>query len=406
MSGMSEAPGIETPSPNLAPLVAAAEQALTRALGRPVRLGEVNTLTDPDRRNVVLRCRNLAGDDPASVIIKRVVADDYNPDNTASWDVRRFYSDWAGAEFLSALPGAPDYCPRFYAGDRALGLFILEDLGPHRSLVQPLLEEDAASATAALCAYAITLGQMHAATIGQSDRFERLRQALYPAEAAAGKSDPSFAERVARLRDRLDQLGVRIEPGFEQDIDAVSEAMSNPGPFRAYIHGDPCPDNMFFVDGRMRLIDFEFGRFDHALVDAAYARMMFPTCWCANRLPGDVVAQAERVYRAELVAGCPEAQDDRVFETALVCACASWLLTTLEWLLEDGLKEDHEWGIATIRQRLLARPEAFIATAEEFGQLTALRGTASRLVQVLRQRWPDVTPLPLYPAFANSAQSE
>ena len=61
--------------------------------------------------------------------------------------------------------------------------------------------------------------------------------------------------------------------------------MENPGPFHAYIHGDPCPDNVFFIDGEMLLIDFEFGRFGHALRDALYGRMPFPTCWCCNRLP-------------------------------------------------------------------------------------------------------------------------
>jgi hypothetical protein len=32
-------------------------------------------------------------------------------------------------------------------------------------------------------------------------------------------------------------------------------------------------------------------RFDHALLDAAYGRVPFPTCWCVNRLP-DAVARA------------------------------------------------------------------------------------------------------------------
>ena len=135
---------------NFAPIVAAAEQVLARAWDRPVRLGDVTPLTEKGRRNVVLRCRNLSGGAPSSVIIKHVVTDNYDPENTTSWDVRRFFSDWAGAAFLSALPSLPCSGPRFYAGERTFGFFILEDLGPHRSLVTPLLDETAASATTAL----------------------------------------------------------------------------------------------------------------------------------------------------------------------------------------------------------------------------------------------------------------
>src|SRR5688572_29362579 len=86
---------------NSAPIVAAAEQVLTRALGEPVRLGDVTPLTEQGRRNVVLRCRNLSGGTPSSVIVKYAVTDDYDPNNTTSWDVTRFFCDWAGAAFLS-----------------------------------------------------------------------------------------------------------------------------------------------------------------------------------------------------------------------------------------------------------------------------------------------------------------
>jgi hypothetical protein len=52
-----------------------------------------------------------------------------------------------------------------------------------------------------------------------------------------------------------------------------------------------------------------------------------------------------------------------------------------------------------MRQRLLARLEAFITTVEECDQLPALRATASRLLEVLHKTWPEMRPLPLYPAF-------
>ena len=58
---------------------------------------------------------------------------------------------------------------------------------------------------------------------------------------------------------------------------------------QALVHGDPCPDNVLFAaDGRAVLIDFEFARPSHALFDAAYWRMGFPTCWCAGTIPTEV----------------------------------------------------------------------------------------------------------------------
>src|SRR2546422_8786623 len=62
-----------------APILTAAEQTLSKTLGRPVRLGETTPLTEKGRRNVVLRCRDLSGGSPASFIIKQVATEHYDP---------------------------------------------------------------------------------------------------------------------------------------------------------------------------------------------------------------------------------------------------------------------------------------------------------------------------------------
>ncbi|PYN84039.1 MAG: hypothetical protein DMD87_29240 [Candidatus Rokuibacteriota bacterium] len=384
---------------NFAPILAAAERLLSNVLGRQVRLGEVASLTERGRRNVVLRCRNLSSGAPSSFIVKQVAVENYDPRDTTSWDVRRFLSDWVGAQFLSTIPSIPRCSPRFFAGDRASGFFILEDLGPHRSLVQPLLEEDAASAAAALLAFATCLGKLHAATRSHSARFESLCYDLSPEAGLVAWTGAEFHERIKLLQAGLERLAVRSEAAFLQELETVSGAIERPGPFFTYVHGDPCPDNVFLSGEQVRLIDFEFGRFGHALIDATYGRMMFPTCWCANRLPQGLISRMESAYRAELVKGCPEAEDDSVFETALVEVCAFWLLNTLGWQLQGALREDRTWGIATVRSRLLARLETFLTIAGERDQLPAVRRMAGRLLAVLRERWPEARPLPLYPAF-------
>src|SRR6185503_17042249 len=90
-----------------APLLAAAERLLSKEFGREVRLGDAARLSEDGRRNLLVRSSDLCGGLPASFIIKQVVVDTYNPDDAASWDIRRFFSDWVGAQFLSAMTGGP-----------------------------------------------------------------------------------------------------------------------------------------------------------------------------------------------------------------------------------------------------------------------------------------------------------
>ena len=393
-----------------APLLTAAQTQLSTALHAPVRLTSPERLTEEDRRNVILRCTVTDGppDAPASVIIKQVVADDYDPDAVDSWDIQRFFRDWAGAQFLSDLSTEAPHSPRFYGGDRALGFILLEDLGVHRSLVEPLLGDDPRYAERTLLAFAARLGQLHADTIGRAKRFERVQHALSPNHAADVQT--ALLQKAAELHtaaDRfqayLDRFDAPVAPQFSSELQAISDATAHPGDFLAYIHGDPCPDNLVDTNGRLRLIDFEFGHFGHALQDGVYARMLFPTCWCANQIPATVIEQIERVYRAELMRGCPAAHDDQLFETALVNMCGYWLITSSSWLMERVLDEDSTWGIATVRSRIVARLQTFIATSTTYERLPALRSAADALLERLQQRWPDVPPLAVYPAFRGSA---
>lgn len=380
-----------------ASILASAEPVLSQSLSRPVRLGEVNCLSDDERRNLLLRVHDLDGGRPASFIIKKVVADSYNPADLTSWDTSRFLNDWAGAEFLSKVLSNPRSA-RFYGGDHAEGFFILEDLGEHRSLVEPLLEQDAASAEKALLGLWISLGAMHAETIGRSAAFQEIVSRLNP-QASTSAPALTVADGLPQLRDQLEKFGAGVDAACLSEIEAVIDAVGNPGPFLSYVHGDPCPDNVFWDGRELRLIDFEFGGLGHALTDAAYARMLFPSCWCANRVPRDVVSRMEVAYRTELINGCPAAQDDAIFGGALTDVCGFWLVSSLSRSLAKAIEADRTWGIATIRQRVVARLEAFVATAEEFDRRPALRRVATRLLDALHAAWPELAPLPFYPAF-------
>ena len=372
------------------PLLMAAERVLAQTWGHEVCLGQGTRLTEPGRRNMILRCSVLSGRGPASLIVKKVNSDAASLHQADAWDVQRFVSDWAGAQFLSTLQEHAPHSPRFYGGDREAGFILLEDLGAHASLVAPLLNEEEADAVQALLFYAARLGALHTDTIGQEAGFTRLWQTLTP--------------QAMSVAHDVERLGARVEPSFLEEVATTLIALHTPGPFWAYLHADPCPDNVVYTGTQVRLIDFEFGRFGHALCDGTYGRMLFPTCWCANRLPEMVVTQMETVYRAALVPGCPAAEDDRLFEDALVDACGYWVLRTLVQHLPGALDEDRPWGIATIRPRLVSRLEAFITTAEAYHRLPAMRGTAHRVLEVLRRRWPATHPLALSPAFGGVPQ--
>jgi hypothetical protein len=383
-------------------LPATAERALSETFGGSVRLGAGKAL---DGRSNVLRCPVVAAPDgvASSVVIKcahRTEDHPYNPeDKHPHTSAGRFFNEWAGAQFLSGLAGDAPPGPRFYAGDRTLGFIVLEDLGEGQSLADLLLGENAARAEAGLLAFASTLGRMHALTIGRAEEYERLRDAL-------GKStltpQAAYADHFRECLEQFHQgcrgLGTEPVAGFDAECEAAVTSVQAAGPFLAYTHGDPCPDNNRYLDGDLRLIDFEAGSFRHALWDGVYGQVPFPTCWCVNRLPAHLPPQMEAAYRAELSKGCPQAEDDRLFQRAVVEACACWLiLTTGRYLLDE---EDGQWGIATMRQRVLLRLDNFAARTEQYGYLEAMGATSRQIATRLRVLWPpEADQMPLYPAF-------
>lgn len=376
-------------------IVAAAERVLSTAVGSPIQFTHVEHVSKRGRRNLLLRCHNPSGSGlPPSLIVKKVKANLYDPEDTSSWDTMRFFNDWIGAQFLSTISAKSKHSPRFYGGDRNLGLIVLEDVQHRALLVEPLLGNNRTQAEHALLQYATCLGQLHIDTMGKAAEFEALFQGIAP-----GAKPTKATVNIHKHQSMLKNLGIYPESSWLRDLETINEAVKHPGEFLAYIHADACPDNVLDTGEELRLIDFETGHFGHALIDAAYGRMMFPSCWCASRLPHAMVQQMESTYRAVLIQRCPGAEDDRIFEAALVNACGYWLLYTLTRHFEYALEKDLSWGISTIRQRILARLEAFVTVSREANQLPGLCDISSRLLDLLHQRWLDIPHLPIYPAF-------
>lgn len=383
---------------------------LTRYHETAVSIEQATLLTEPKRRNRLWRCHLHSAERlvPETVIIKQVRPEGYDPSDPESWDTNRFFNDWAGAQFLWTTAREEGHGPAFYGGHLEQGFIILEDMGEHTSLVEPLLKEDVPSATVALIAFAQRLGRMHASSVGKEEIYRDIQRTLSPAWAAKSVKSPETAlqgrmKQIAELTELCTRLGINLGEKEKEEFGEALQRLEEPGPFLTFIHGDPCPDNVFYHAPELRLIDFEFSAFGHALKDGLYGRLPFPTCWCANAVPPDVVQKMEQTYRAELSTACPEVLDEYRFACEAAAVAASCLLNTLSWHLESALEQDGEWGIAGTRARILTRLEMFSVAARTAHQFPVLRETCEKLLAELHRQWQEASALPIYPAFRGAS---
>jgi len=379
-------------------MITVVEKLLSEQFEGKVRLDAAEEIRSGGRSKVS-RYRVLEGPQcaPQSVIVKQAVAvgtEVYDSDLPygPAW---RLFNEWAGLRFLTEISGGASPTPRFYAGDRDHGLVALEDLGASKGLDQALLGADPAYAEAMLVAFAAALGRMHALTTGEQAEFERIRGGLGPRKS---NTPDDWGDWLATsLRNMAQVAGIEPALGIDEELRIVAKTLAEPGSFHAYLHHDPCPDNCLITGDRLKLIDFEFGGYGHALGDGIYGRIHFPTCWCVNRLPDHVPPKMEAAYRAELIKGCPEAADDERFYRAVVEACAACVINSHN---AGTLLEDHRWGISTTRQRALLRFDIFWKMTEDYGHLKSTGATIRMIAEKLRAQWPsEAAAMPYYPAF-------
>jgi aminoglycoside/choline kinase family phosphotransferase len=377
--------------------IAVASAALSHAADKAVRIDSVLSLGQDSRRNFILRARAVRGEtEPRSIIIKATRAANYDAGAVNAYEVSGFVKEWAATSYLARHGSGLRFTPNLLAHDLEQGVLVYDDLGDGLpSLVAPLLNGTAHEAEHALTAYAEALAALHRATIGCRDDHSAILRGGFPF-AAIPPPAHRWIENVARVPHTL--LGGEFP---EDEADLILEHLRQPGCWQALVHGDPCPDNVLLAaDGRAVLIDFEFARPSHALFDAAYWRMGFPTCWCAGTVPAEVRRRIDQAYRAAIADAVPEARDDDEFGRESAIIDAAWLLGNLAWLLEGALAEDGTWGRATNRSRIITYLERAIRSAEEANVLPRLRKLALVWHKDLRRRWPDTALLSDFPAFA------
>jgi len=276
---------------------------------------------------------------------------------------------------------------------------VLRDLGDGTgTLVGPLLEGDTETGEGAVLGLAQALGALHVATVRCETEYDAVAAELYP------KSDgvrPSALEGLRWTSRRMAEgLGGAVDQGV---LDALAERLETPGPWAVLTHGDPCPDNaLSMLDGTAVLLDFELARPGHALFDATWWHMGFPSCWCAGALPRRLVARADARHRETLAGAIPEAGDDRAYERELAHLCAVQLLWSAPRVLDGALGEDDAWGTARCRDRLVHWLATVAGMLERTGVLPALAPTIDTWLDAVRDRGESADALAPYPPWRGS----
>jgi hypothetical protein len=373
-----------------------AEELLSNLWAKPITCEIVDTMREKGR-NRVYRLK-VTGNAPLESIIFKAcvgegtlykVGDDIreNPFNC-------FCNEWAGSEILGPLGIGPNAI----TGNIEHGFLLLEDLGKGECLADRLQGTDAQTAEEALLAYARSLGKMAKATYGKLDEWEALRRAKDGTDSGRISDAEAWQTNIQIFLGICQKFGIAAAPSIGNEEEHIGEMLENPGDYLAFTPSDCCPDNHFLRGDTVVFFDNEGAGMRHALLELAYVVAPFPSCWCVNRLPEGMPEKLIEAYRVEY-------PGDANFDKHLLYMTAFWTVGTLTWQdhppfnFEVILEKDDRWGISTIRQRHLLRLENFIHFPGAEETLPGLTQMASALLAVLKVRWIDVEPMPLYPAF-------
>ena len=233
--------------------------------------------------------------------------------------------------------------------------------------------------------YAAALARLHA--VGRRAESSALPTWSGPTEADVG-AFVALAQMLevpvpSRVIGQLDELVSRLSQTTQ----------------RSLLHGDPCPDNTLHTREGVRFVDFESAAIGDGLVELAYLRIGFPTCWCVTSTSEPLLLRAELAYQAAWrIATGAEPRTD------LTDACAGWLLRAdalVERVERDTTDHfarmadaDWRWGTVTARERFAYRlgVVAGLTTGDpehsELGALTAAMHAS------MCERWPGLRPPP------------
>jgi len=262
--------------------------------------------------------------------------------------------------------------PRLLGSLKDKRILILEHLAGE-DVVPMLLGSARQPAAHALVALAVALGEIHSAGMTNASR---------PSPQQLATTVEATFPAVRAGADRLAQAAGIVTRAWEEELESLAARLAVFGPFATWTHGDPCPGNIVLANDRARLFDLESVAPAHALIEAVYFRMAFPTCWCVGRIDSELLDAAERAYRQELARACPVIDDDATWRMGVADACCwraldgSGLVQRAERgpsdLIDRVLGRDWFWGTATARQRLAFRVDRAARAMADIDNLIAL----------------------------------
>ncbi|MHA3089605.1 GNAT family N-acetyltransferase [Legionella pneumophila] len=401
----------QRPNPNL---IDKAKQLLSEHFNTKIEIDFVAFLSDPERRNIVLRLglMHYSKTIPKTVILKQSLPEKENDQEAYA----RFARDWAGLEFASKIPQRTHYTPLFYGGEKEHRFILIEDLGVrHVSLVDSLTLPNRDKAILALSRFMKALGSFHAAGAGHTQLYETiLRQIHGDNDTQTDDLAHTHNDLINRLKSTHKKLNLSLSNECVHEAQTLIESLLTPGPFTVLTHGDICPDNVFDHEENyeLQLIDFEWAFVRNALLDGTYLRMNMPTCWCAKAIPKEVIDSLELIYREEISRTIPETKNDAIYQKVYTEACGFWILQQTLHYIDSSLENDRvgpsgpvpenslwEPEENWVRPRVLSRLQAFIEVATSNGLLPQLTYMAKTVFDELKKRWPNAKPLEFYPAF-------
>ncbi|MGP3637170.1 aminoglycoside phosphotransferase family protein [Streptomyces sp. 24-1644] len=194
-------------------------------------------------------------------------------------------------------------------------------------------------------------------------------------------------------------LGAPVPPGVRGELEALVHRLAH-APVNALLHGDPCPGNDLHTTDGIRFIDFEQASLGNGLMELAYLRIGFPTCWCVTAAAEPLLDRATTAYRTAWHTATGTELDAR----GLTDACAGWLIRG-DALVQrahrgstDHLaripEQDWTWGTTTARGRLVHRLRVVAELTTDHPELGALSTLATDLRHRMLTRWPRLSPVP------------
>jgi hypothetical protein len=278
---------------------------------------------------------------------------------------------------LRTLPAA--YRPELVAvGPRTV---VMEDLGTGPSLADLLLGNDPDAARAALLVWAQSLGAVLRPTMGRGQRPEPL----------------DLSAEVANLVDLGTTFGVTPHASLDDDQRTLESVFNVESEWFAFGPSDACPDNnRVFADGTLKFFDFEGAGWRSAASEAAYTRAPFCTCWCVAALPNGTTAAMEDAFMDALDPPSPDA-----FRAATGASAIAYVLQTMKYfrhfLDTDRAVAPPGVDAPTHGRQYVHGRLRLIGEYEE--RVPALATFANDMAEAMRDKWPECTPLPRYPAF-------